>query len=382
MKQQKLISLAEVIDLPPGSKGKNTFINNPFDAVVVVTVKEYKGNVSQKCELVQASNEDIRIAAKFWGDRDVSSLDGKLVRFSGKGLARTAYSNPHNGKVTQQVSISEDATLEVIGVSAHPDKPLPHKASPHRDTPLTQQNASVSQETVFPVTDTLRRSKCYFGVLFDVEAAYLGAKEAGLKTELTPGDLKDIATHISMTYRGQYGSYMEPIFPKRGAGTAKEELSKLPEQEWEGDQPTLAKPAAKAKPAINSSWRDIMHPKRGVPLSELSESDQLGLVRWALSQASPPTKDSARQLYANVMLMAGEKDWASPANCFLASVEQVEATEEGWDKAAIARFGVAMSLFDDTQLTDAIKNFDALAQEAVVKSSEEQGEDDNDGVPY
>lgn len=61
------------------------------------------------------------------------------------------------------------------------------------------------------------RVHCYFEVLKEVSAQYKHlqstAEQDGIKIPaLTASDIKDITTHLSMTYRGEFGSYAKPIF--------------------------------------------------------------------------------------------------------------------------------------------------------------------------
>ncbi len=70
------------------------------------------------------------------------------------------------------------------------------------------------------------RVHLYLEVLKEVAAQYKhlqSTAEEGTVPKLTASDIKDIATTIALSYRGEYGSYAKPIFLKPQAEKPKEE---------------------------------------------------------------------------------------------------------------------------------------------------------------
>lgn len=70
------------------------------------------------------------------------------------------------------------------------------------------------------------RVHCYFEVLKEVSAQYKHLQstlEEGTLPKLAASDIKDITTHLSMTYRGEFGSYAKPIFQQEKSSSPQEE---------------------------------------------------------------------------------------------------------------------------------------------------------------
>jgi len=107
MSNTKVITLAELLELPAGDKQNATWVNDDFEAVLT-DVKP--GQKVTTALLSDPHSPNIRIAATFFG-RDCSRFDGKLCHFSGKGMTRTEY------KGTQQVTIGDKATVQVLGAA-------------------------------------------------------------------------------------------------------------------------------------------------------------------------------------------------------------------------------------------------------------------------
>jgi hypothetical protein len=107
MSNTKVITVAELLELPAGDKQNATWVNDDFEAVLT-DVKP--GQKVTTAILSDPHSPNIRIAATFFG-RDCSRFDGKLCHFSGKGMTRTEY------KGTQQVTIGDKATVQVLGAA-------------------------------------------------------------------------------------------------------------------------------------------------------------------------------------------------------------------------------------------------------------------------
>ena len=107
MSKNQTLSVAQLLEMQPGTKEKATWINDDFEAVVSdVQV----GDKNAKATLSDPHNPRVTIAAVFWGAGG-SRFEGKLCHFSGKGMTRTEY------KGTQQVSVGDKATIQVLGAA-------------------------------------------------------------------------------------------------------------------------------------------------------------------------------------------------------------------------------------------------------------------------
>lgn len=103
----KLITIGEILEMRPGDRQNATWINEDFEAVVS-DVKRGSGKAPSTAVLTDPHNSGIAILGNFFGT-DPSRFDGKVCHFSGKGMTRTEY------KGTQQVTIGEKATIQVVG---------------------------------------------------------------------------------------------------------------------------------------------------------------------------------------------------------------------------------------------------------------------------
>jgi hypothetical protein len=107
MSKNQTLTVAQLLEMQPGTKDKATWINDDFEAVVSdVQV----GDKNAKATLSDPHNPRVTIAAVFWGAGG-SRFEGKLCHFSGKGMTRTEY------KGTQQVSVGDKATIQVLGAA-------------------------------------------------------------------------------------------------------------------------------------------------------------------------------------------------------------------------------------------------------------------------
>lgn len=99
-----LITIAQLLELPAGSPGNTTWVNDEFVAVVS-DCKAPAGKAPGRARLTDPDT-GISISGVFFG-RDPGRYDGQLVRFSGSGMSRTEY------KGTEQVVIGDKATIQV-----------------------------------------------------------------------------------------------------------------------------------------------------------------------------------------------------------------------------------------------------------------------------
>jgi hypothetical protein len=103
----KLITIGEILEMTPGDRQKATWINDDFEAVVS-DVKMGSGKAPNTAVLTDPHNSGIAIVGNFFGV-DPSRFAGKVCHFSGKGITRTEY------KGTQQVTLGDKATIQVVG---------------------------------------------------------------------------------------------------------------------------------------------------------------------------------------------------------------------------------------------------------------------------
>jgi len=104
MSSSSSLTIAQLLELPAGSKESPQYVNDAFIAVVS-GCKPPSGRMPGTARLTDPDT-GISIVGKFFG-RDPGRYDGQLVRFSGSGMSRTEY----NG--TQQVVIGDKATINV-----------------------------------------------------------------------------------------------------------------------------------------------------------------------------------------------------------------------------------------------------------------------------
>jgi hypothetical protein len=99
----KTTTLSEIINTPTS---ENSWVDGAFKAAVTQT-RPPNGKVPGKALLVDCDNGAITLSASFFG-RDPSSLEGKIVHFSGDGIKKGEYL----GKA--QVAIDKKARVEVF----------------------------------------------------------------------------------------------------------------------------------------------------------------------------------------------------------------------------------------------------------------------------
>lgn len=376
MAKKNTINISEVLAIEPGDDDNAAWVNDVVNCVIT-NVKEAKGAGPVKATLVNAEDNGDKITGIFW-KRDFSKierLEGKLVALEG-GMIRSEY-KPKQGPRIQQLAIQAKCEIEVIGEAADSGGSLPHKPSPDRDTPV---NAPKRQETASTgvLTDVSRRAKCYFGVLLRVEKAHEAALEAGLASNLSPTDIKDIATHIAMTYRGDYGCYAEPLFEKGGFKSQPKEESFSDGMEDEAIPFKDAAPAKKPQSTERGleSWKTCAHPRRkndeGEPLTigEMTEADRLKYCRWAATVEDQPEGKEDKLFYANLKMLMASKGWSSPAKLLANSLLETEGygeafTDEDVSKATQAELNKDLDDLDDDEALQVLGNFDAFIEEVI-----------------
>lgn len=385
MQEPKLIPLSEVIAMPPG------YINDRFQAIVTVETKfdAKTGEPYHKAKLVQAGSPSISIAAKFWGDTDITPLNGKLVEFCGSGLQRTEYKPEKSPRPIQQVSISEKMksgeltnNWKIIGESADADKPLPHPATSSQ--PATKSAAASGSgvngggsEGVLPESPVSQRVHDYLMILGEVKRQVNGT-EADLPWEA----VKDIATHISMTYRGQYGSYRPPVFAAgagetsaAATGYSEKELKNQPDQTW-------GEPEAPATEVVED-WRDhVYNGKKLGGEGGRSKSELIGLIKWDLcgARAGRGDPEVARRLSKNLKRAEAELKLTSLVKCATALLMQ-----HGYGHAFHTEdIEASFNILDDGACLEIIKDPKAAAQKCIAAKEERESAnqaEDNTELP-
>lgn len=119
----------------------------------------------------------------------------------------TLAENTYNGVTERLLQVSRSAIVELNPDSSESTPPQSKAAARPASSPPARSASSPPPRPVGNGTSVDRRVALYFKVFDEVCAR---AELSSVK--LTPSDLKDVATHISMTYRGDYGAYAEPVF--------------------------------------------------------------------------------------------------------------------------------------------------------------------------
>lgn len=111
----KLTSLSEIANL-----ADKAWINGSFKAIVT-RAKAGSGKAPGRAVLVDPDNPAMTSESCWWGGRDPSPFEGKLVNFAGAGMSKSTY------KENLQININEKAKVDVFQ-DAIPGQHMPHKA--------------------------------------------------------------------------------------------------------------------------------------------------------------------------------------------------------------------------------------------------------------
>lgn len=136
----QLMTIAQILELSPGSKGNNVWVNGDFEAIVS-DAQPAKGKGPATAFLADPHNPSVAILGNFFGT-DTARFNGKICHFSGKGITRTEF------KGVQQVTLGDKATIQVVGTaSPAAAKPAGQTSAPGHATPPSG-NAPVFGATV------------------------------------------------------------------------------------------------------------------------------------------------------------------------------------------------------------------------------------------
>ena len=128
-----LKNLQEVANTAPGS-----YISGGFQAVVSKVKQrtaKASGKIFYSCSLTEGN---LTIAAL--SDRDVTALEGKLVKFMGMGIKR---GNDYNN--VAQVNIGDKTTILAVEGGAIPVASIPQPLAQHLSSVVAQAPASTSR---------------------------------------------------------------------------------------------------------------------------------------------------------------------------------------------------------------------------------------------
>lgn len=381
-KSKDIINIADVLDIKPGDDDNPAWVND-IVRCVITDVKEGKGKGPVKAKLCLPDDESVSITGIFWKRKydDVAELEGKLVQMT-DGMIRSVY-KPEKGPRIQQLAINAKTDIEVVGESAHADKPLPHSASPDRDTPKTASERPRTQANGHPVT---ARKAIFekFRLLGLVNKAYQAMKEEYHLPEMSGGELSTFSTGVGISLaRGE--SLPEHVFsdvkPETPAPSSysEEALAKTPPKTWDADKPNSEPP----KKANGSSWTNGLH-KSGDKLGDMDLNRQLKYARWAIGLKNPPKDAATNAFYANVMLMMAEKRVEKSTRLLMQSIlsdERYGVEYQDDDINGYFQSHVKKGLDDlnETQAMNFISDYDNMMEELLefaAKNNPQTSEED------
>jgi len=235
---------------------------------------------------------------------DPEKFKNKLVRITAgagsKGKLRgvTMDVGEYKGEPTRTIKVSSGARVELVEGEQTPTQP-------------TTKNFSVKAPA--PVAANVdRRIALYYDVWERVCAQF-----AGSPVQLSPSDLKDITTHICLTFKGwevdpngrYYAGYGEPIFDGAPPEAKPEPETTAPENYR----------------ATAEHWSVFEH--KGKTLSEFTEEEIKDAITWAFSVGPKPITSHANELVHHLFSAAKELKF-SPKVAFMRKLESAFDGEE------------------------------------------------------
>lgn len=378
MSQGTKVSIPDLVAIESSADEKSpTWLNDITFEGVVTDLKVFGANGSFKGLIKQASNPNIKIAVIF-RKMNPAQFEGKLCRFSGKGMLRSDYK--HKFGVTPQVSVGETTEVEIIGQSAHADQPLPlPQSTPDngRDAAARSsvQSGGIPDESDEPLEERVETWFRAFGVV--CRAA--GAEPEIMKSSLTATDFKEITTGTIMSFKAAYGMHAKPHF--RPTGYSQKELDAMPEQKRE----------AAPGPEKVLTWKDQPHPKNGKKLSEFDQEGQLKLARWALTH-QPSQAD--RLFHTAVLMMSASQRLDAPKGCLSASILSDPRYGTGFTDADITsyltiRLGGPLAKAKDEDVLALVKDYDSTLEGIMHEAAKRMDNldmsppaDDSSSIPF
>jgi hypothetical protein len=209
------ITISAIKALPEAAEGERTWVNG----IITATVLDIKPFPNKEASIVQLKDSSGEIQANFWGRlaSNMESYRGTTIKITGQGISRG--SRVWQGKTSVSLNIPDKAAIQITADSA-----------PSQSAATQGRAVSVQSGGSFDQSPVRERVHYYLQVLLEVADQYkkLQSDVQERLPKLTASDIKDIATHMSMTYRGEFGSYAKPILE---AAKVKQETIKEPEHE-------------------------------------------------------------------------------------------------------------------------------------------------------
>lgn len=143
-------TIAEILAIAPGTKEAPVWINSAFEGIVTIAQgrNTQNGGKAFDATVTDPHNPALKLETTFYSAN--SHLHGALVRFSGKGMTRTAYGNK------QKFGVGKNTVMEVLGKA--------NGSSP----PATQQQGSqppTAQDSAPAAVKTSSREDLAFKVM-------------------------------------------------------------------------------------------------------------------------------------------------------------------------------------------------------------------------
>lgn len=239
---------------------------------VITTWKEAKSGSGwhhQGCVLTDNDQVEIRVDFCDKSLAQPSSIKGKRIHIEG-GMKFKGPTEKDGKTYSEQIEVGKGAKITFIGGAVSTGGSAPAQSSGAR---------SSSQSTEKP-TPVKERVGLYFKVLREVGNQYdeILKENPTFPVLLQPESLKDIATHISMTYKGDYGVYSKPIFEVAGA----------------------------VDPGFD--WRSVPH-KDGKTMGERDEETLKKIAIWAFPREAPDPKENVELVRKAAIAAAREFKW-------------------------------------------------------------------------
>lgn len=178
-----------------------------------------------------------------------TEIQGKCIRINAgtKGTKFRGLSldiSEYQGTPIRKIKVSDGARVEVLENSQPQSKPVVQQK------PVNNYN---NKAVISNGSTVSTRVDLYFQVLEEVNERF----SKGCKVPLSPSDLNDIATSISLSYRGDKGSYLEPVFSLENESlpASKNDTSQSTNQsvDWE-EYIVDGKPLSAHPPELVKGW--------------------------------------------------------------------------------------------------------------------------------
>lgn len=219
---------------------------------------------------------------------------------------------------------------------------------------------------------TKRRIFNYLTVLEEVRQGWAACLEKGmdLPAEPTDEDHRAVATTIFLSFKGKYGVYADPIFPKGNEPAQSTEPAREVETELDGKE----------------GWRDFVHPQNDETLGDIFESDEdriMDLIQWAHATAAPK-EVAIKNLRLAVLEAAKELNVTAKTALQMRVISKIGTIDPTLTGVLNEYFknerGVSWSELDDDDSEAALKNKKTIPalQKAFSKAQEDEEEEEEE----